>query len=138
MSLTNAQVIGDALREINVISEIGAISAEQGSFGMRRLNQMMEVWRENGIEIGYFAQDSTTATCPIPDWAEYAVTASLALALAPKYGASISPELAIAGDQAMSMVQRKVINENLKNTDMRHMPTGQGWYGEGYNINTDT
>lgn len=139
MSLTNAQIIGDALREINVISEIGAISSEQGSYGLRKLNQMMEVWRENGIDVGYFAQTSTTATCPIPDWAEGAVTASLAVMCAPKYGASVSAEMALVADQALTMVQRKAINEGLRNADMTHMPIGQGWYGDGYyNINTDT
>lgn len=139
MSITNAQLIGDALREINVISEVGAISAEQGSYALRKLNQMMEVWRENGIDVGYFAQTSTTDTCPIPDWVEGAVTLSLGLVCAPKYGASISAEMAAAGDQAMTMVQRKAINEGLQNTSMTHLPIGTGHIGDGYyNINTDT
>lgn len=139
MSITNAQLINDALRELNVISEVDTASSEQGTYALRKLNQMMEIWRENGIEVGYFAQTTTTDTCPIPDWAEGAVTLSLALVCAPKYGASISGEMAAAGDQAMTMVQRKAINESLQNTDMSHLPIGAGHIGDGYyDINTDS
>ena len=137
MSVTNLQVINDALREINVISEVDDASSEQGKYALRKLNQMMEVWRESDVEVGYFAQTSTTGTCPIPDWAELAVTQGLAIACASKYGATVSAEMIAVADAAVHMLKRKTINEKLDNTDMSHMPPGTGHIGAGYDINSE-
>jgi hypothetical protein len=137
VSITNLTVIEDALREINVISEVDNASAEQGSDSLRRLNQMMEVWREDGIDFGYYPQTETNESCPIPDWAELAVTTGLAITLAPKFGASISAELAAVGSKTYRAVSRKSLSEKLDNMDMTQLPIGQGHFGHGYDINTD-
>lgn len=123
---TNITIIEDALRDINVISEIDTASAEQGSFCLRRLNQMMELWKEQDIDIGWFAQSSTADTIPIPDWAELGVTSSLAIACAPTYSASISIELAAIADVAVSVILRKSLSEKQENADMSHLPVGAG------------
>jgi len=139
MAITTLQVITDALRSINVISEVDTPSSEQGEAARRILNQMMEVWREDGIDIGWFAQANTTGDAPIPDWSESAVISSLALRLAPRFGASISQELAATGSQDYRMVLQKVQREALDNTDMSHLPQGSGHDGwNKYNINTDS
>ena len=135
--ITNMQVINDALREINVISEIADASAEQGKYALRKLNQMMEVWRESDVDVGYFAQSDTTENCPIPDWAELGVTLTLAIVCSPKYGATISRELAAAQSVAESMIKRKSISEKLDNADMSHLPRGSGHYREFNDITTD-
>ena len=133
---TNIQLIEGALREINVISEIDSASAEQGSYGLRKLNQLMEFWKGESIDLKWFAQTSTTATAPVPDWAEIAVESALAILMAPKYGATVSPELAAIADNAVSGVRRKLISEQLDNADMSHLPRGSG--RAGYNILTDS
>ena len=122
----NLVIINDALRDAGVISEIDSASAEQGSFCLRRLNQMMEVWREDGISIGYFAQSTTTDTIPIPDWAELGVTESLAIAISPNYGASVSPEQIAIADVSAGMILRKSLAERQKGLDMNHLPAGAG------------
>lgn len=131
---TNIVVIGDALREINVISEVETPSAEQGAHGLRKLNEMVESWTESDVELGYFAQSSTTDDCPIPAWAEKAVKAKLAIELAPTYGASISAELLIKADEGWSTILRKCINEKLTGADMTHLPYGTGHFGSGFDI----
>ncbi len=134
---TNLVIIEDALREINVISEVDTASPEQGSYALRKLNQMMELWKESDIDIGYFSQNSTTDTIPIPDWAELGVTQGLAIVCASKYGATVSAELAAVADAAISIIKRKMISEKLDNTDMSHLPRGQGHFSSGYDITTD-
>ena len=135
---TNIEIIEDALREINVISEVDTASDEQGSFALRKLNQMMELWKERDIDnLGWYSQSDTTETAPIPDYAELAVTTNLAIALAPKYGASISMELGAIAASAFQTVQRKSISEKLDNTDMSHMPVGSGGFEGRYNIERD-
>ena len=123
---TNLEIIEDALRDINVISEIQSASAEQGAFGLRKLNQVMEASKEMSINFGWFSQTATTDTAPIPDWAEIGITAGLSIAMAPKYGASISPELAAIADTFTNLIIRKSLSEKLKNTDMSHLPVGTG------------
>lgn len=134
----NLTIIEDALREINVISEIDSASAEQGSFCLRRLNQMMEVWREDGAEIGYFTQSTTTDTIPIPDWAELGVTAALAIAIAPTYSATVSAELVAIAAAASTMITRKSLAERQQGADMRHLPAGSGNFFRSRNILTDS
>ena len=123
---TNLTIIEDALRDIGVISEIDSASAEQGKYCLRRLNQMMEASKENDVDLGWFSQTSTTATTPIPDWAELGITASLSIAIAPNYGATVSIETAAIADEFGSMIVRKSISEKLDNADMSHLPVGAG------------
>ena len=138
MSLTNLQLIDDALRELNVISEVGTASAEQGAFALRRLNQMMDLWRETmDIDIGYFSQSSTSDTLPIPQWTYLAVTYGLAVSIASKYGATVSPELATNTNMAVSGVQTRCMVDKKKGVDMSYLPVGSGHYGRGNNILTD-
>lgn len=122
---TNLQIITDALRGIGVISEIQTPSSEQGAAALRTLNQMMEQWEvAEGIKLGWFNQTSTTATIPVPSWAEMAVMSSLGLRLAPIYGASVSPEFGAVGSDAYQALLRVVTNANLQPVDMSHLPLG--------------
>lgn len=136
---TNIEIIEDALREINVISEVDTASAEQGEFALRKLNQMMAIWTEDRDmgNLGWFAQSATTDTAPLPRYAEMAVTTGLAIALAPKYGASVSPELAAVAASTYQTLLRKCITEKLDNTDMSHMPVGSGHFNGRYDIEND-
>ncbi len=135
---TNLTIIEDSLRDIGVISEIDSASAEQGSFCLRKLNQFMEVWKEDGVDIGYFAQGTTTDDIPIPDWAEIGVTAALSIAIAPNYGASVSPELIAIAEATGGMILRKSLAEKLTGLDMSHLPVGAGNYRGNRNIITDS
>ena len=135
--LTNTQVITRALREINVINEVQSPTAEQGTQALEKLNSLMEAWKEDSLDIGYFEQSTTSDTCPIPDYAEGAVIHALAMELAPQYGATISGETIAKVQYYMRILRRKHINEKLDNADMTHLPRGQGWHRGQYDIETD-
>jgi len=137
MAITNLTIIEDALREINVLNEVQSATAEQGTQGLRKLNQMAEMWKEDSLDVGWFRQSDTTADAPIPDYAEQPMTYGLAVMMAPKYGASISPELATVIGYSISTLRRKLIKEALDNVDMTHLPEGTGHWGHRYNIQTD-
>ncbi len=99
----------------------------------------MEVWREDGAEIGYFAQSDTTDTIPIPDWAELGVTAALAIAIAPTYSASVSPELVANASVSSTMITRKSLAERQQGANMSHLPAGGGnFFRSRRNILTDS
>lgn len=134
---TNITIIDDALKEINVINEVHSASAEQGKKALRRLNQMMEKWKEEEIDLGWAKQTSTTDTIPIPDYAELAVTLALAVYAAPAFSTTASSTTIALADEAVSSLRSKMIRENLDNIDMSHMPSGTGRWGRRYSVDTD-
>jgi len=138
MAYTNLDVINGALREINVIAENQNASSEQGSQCLAKLNELMEMWKEVGIDFGWFEQSTTAGNAPIPDYARTAVRTSLAILCSSQYGASVSMELASVADRAYGILLSKAQREQLENMDMGHMSQGSGWYGSNrYDINTD-
>lgn len=136
---TNLELINRALREINVIAENENASSEQGSQCLVKLNNMLELWKENGIDFGWFKQTATSGTAPVPDYAELAVTFNLAIICAPQYGATVSMETAGVADRAYRMLLAKAQREELENADMSHMPAGSGRLRTGtiYDIYSD-
>jgi hypothetical protein len=106
MTIATLDVINAALREINVLSETDTASAEQGSDAVDKLNRMMSIWKSDSIDVGYFSLANTNGDCPIPEYAELAVINGLAITLAPRYGASASPELVAVTDSAISSLIR--------------------------------
>jgi hypothetical protein len=125
---TNVKIIEDSLRAIGVIAETQAASAEQGSNALRKLNQLMETWAVDGVEVGYFAQTSTTATCPIPAWAERGVTARLSKALLADYPSSqLSADLLDDDQNGVNAIRRIVIYQNREPLDMSHIGLGEAW-----------
>jgi len=131
--MTNAELIRLSLRALGVISEVENASAEQGSHALTVLNQMLESWTENDIELGYFEQTSTSDDCPIPKWAEQGVWSALAVFLAPTYGANVSTELQFIAERSYGMISRKSILEKMQPNNMDHLPRGSGHTG-GWDI----
>jgi hypothetical protein len=128
---TNIEIIGDALKLLGVIGESQEPNPHQGAIGLRRLNQMVELWTEDGIELGWFAQTLTTADAPLPKWAELGVTSKLAQYMQPLYPTS-SLEPAVFDDSlnGYGVILRKVTVENAPVADMSHMPAGSGSGGD--------
>lgn len=132
---TNVQVIGDALRLIGVLHEGQSVSPEQGLNCLRALNQMMEAWTESDVQLGYFAQSTTTDNIPIPAWAEQGVTSKLAQRLQADYPASDSPPWLMDDSRnGIGLILRKCISERLQPADLSHLPVGSGHYGSGFDI----
>lgn len=126
MSITNIELIGDSLRELNVISEIQTPSAEQGAHCLRKLNQMLAEWKEAGIDLQYFPQTLTSDVCPIPAYAEHAVMANLAGRIASNYGASVSIELAASMIAGYDTIVRTAVTRALPVNRMLNRPCGEG------------
>jgi len=135
MSITNTDLIADALRELGVISEIQTPSAEQGAHALRKLNQMMFEWAENGLDLGYFEQQTQSDTCPIPQYAENGVTCQLALRLASNYGQTVSQELAASAIAGYETICRSLMNLKIPEVDLTNRPRGRNGV---WNILTDS
>jgi hypothetical protein len=136
---TNISLIQDSLRLLGVISEIESPSAEQGSHALGRLNRLMEDIREVGVELGWFEQSSTTATAPIPKWAERGIISKLTQDLYATYPSGNLVNWVLDDNQnGYGTILRKALLAKNKQVDMRHMPAGEGRYRSGVSILTDT
>lgn len=136
---TNLQIIADALLDIGVINESETPSAEQGQHALRKLNEMLEAWEEDGLRVGWCEQTDTSADAPLFPYAIRGVTGALSIELAPSYGgaASITPALTAKYDIGMATITRKNALRALKPLRMTNMNRAEG--GEfGYDVNSDT
>ena len=126
------EILDDALREINVIAETDTASPEQGLFALRKMNQMLALWRETkDIDLGYFSLTDTNGDMPTPEWTDLAITTGLAIACASKYGATVSTELATVASSSIGSVQTKLMIEKKRGVDLSYLPIGAGHYGRG-------
>lgn len=124
---TNVEIITDALRLLGVVAETQTASAEQGDVGLRRLNQMIEAWTEDGIELGWFAQSSTVDTAPLPSWAEKGVTSKLAQDLQAIYPSTgLAPWVFDDSLNGFGTILRKAMIEGMRTQSMASMPLGEG------------
>lgn len=133
---TNLEIIGDALGLIGVLSEGETASAEQGEHGLRILNDLLAEWAANGIDVGYFPQVSTTEDFPGSYTVRAAVKHGLAVALAPHYRVQIDPVLGALAGSYYSRLLREAVKANMVESNMDHLPSGQGWGGQ-YDIVND-
>ena len=135
---TNVTIIGDALRLLGVIAESQPVSPNQGEHALRVLNQMMDLWTESGIDLGWFEQSATTDDAPLPKWAELGVTSKLAQQLQPTYPAgSLAPAVFDYTKNGYATILRKAIHEQIRPVRMDHMPMGEGRIGFRSKILTD-
>lgn len=136
---TWVDLIADSLRELSVLNEVEPPSAEQGAHALRKANQMLAMWEEDGIKLGWFEETDTSADVPIPPYAERGVTLKLAIALAPSYGgaASVTPALIAEADDCYGLIVRKAVKRDLPQSSMSHMAQGEG-KRSGNSILTDS
>jgi len=133
---TNSEVIQDALGLIGVTDDF-TLTAEYGALGLRAMNDMLTMWENNQVDVGYFEQDTLTDDSPIN--AEYMlpVKYNLAVALAPYFSKEPSMALvALARDSYKSLL-RAEMESRLNEVDTFNAPLGESW-GHWYNILTDT
>lgn len=134
MALTNVQVISKALGELRLVAEGESATAAQGADALAILNQMMAEWSVSDMDLNFPPQDTLSATCPIPTWAESAVISNLAVKCAPQFAAPLTDGLIIKADQGKTLVGRTLINLKLRPADMQHL--AQGEHGR-WDIQTD-
>lgn len=133
---TNVSIIESSLRLIGVVGESQSASAEQGATALLVLNQLMESLVVEDVNLGYFAQTSTTATCPIPAWAERGIISRLAKALLAIYPTAVlSPDLMDDAQNGFAVIQRICFNQKNVALDASHLGLGEG-YRRRFNIIT--
>lgn len=141
MSQTYSEFITDALIELGRLGEGQTASAYQGKTGLNALNSMMEELKANDMDFHWHEAKLANIgeTVPVPEWAREGLISMLAVKLSPKMRAPVTREVrdkAIAGKKTIGA---RLINQQLTNADMSHMPRGTGHLqGQAYDITTDS
>lgn len=115
---TAAQVIQDALLAIKIIREGQTPTADMQAQAIRRLNQMMALWAAEGRDIGYVPVGTVTDTLTVPDAAILGIYSTLAIMLAPAYGASVSEELYAMSRMGMETIDKITVKEVRMDMDV--------------------
>ena len=113
-----SQVIKDSYVSINVLREDQTPTAEQSAQAIRRLNQMMAVWEANGRHLGYIPIGTVTDVLTVPDAAIMGIWGSLAILLAPLFGASVSPELLEMTQRGLDVIDKITVKEVIAQLDV--------------------
>lgn len=127
--MTNSDYITAALQMLGVLAETESPSAEQGAQAMGVLNDMLALWAERGIDIGWNASTSPTDTIDFHPAARQAVKAGLAMALAPYYERQPSIMLAQAAESGYHRLLSAAVNAKIENLPFLHIPRSEGGQG---------
>lgn len=127
MSITNAELIRDALTLINVLGVGEAAEPEHSEFALRKQNALLADWEADGVNLQYYPQtmDELGAQCPIPEDSILAVTYYLAFALAPSYGKEVDPKMLALGAQYYSRLTRESVAARMQ-PSVPSVPVGEG------------
>jgi len=130
MGWTRRQFVEQAFEEIGYASYTYDLEPEQLESAGRRLDAMMQTWNGKGIRVGYPSTsepenaDLDTET-NVPDWANEAIYANLALRLAPTVGKMVPRETKTTARTSYKAVLQKAAfppEQQMPET----MPSGAG------------
>lgn len=133
--MTNIELFTQAYRALNVINENETPSAEQGVQALDLLNQMMEQWEADEIDLQFFEQTDPQADFPCQRYTEKGVIGKLCEALAAHYGFSMTPEALEMSTNGYQTIIRKAVLDKTEPLSMAHLPMGSG-HGNSGNILT--
>lgn len=125
---TNADFIGDALRLLGVISETEAPTAEQGETSLRALNDLMQEWKELGLEIEFGYAELLSDDCEVQPALRLPVLYNLALRLHGNYPAvTLNPTIPMMAERGYARLVRDSVNAALTEASMSQLPAGEAF-----------
>lgn len=125
MSISNSQMVRDALGLIRVLGEVESASAEQAALGIRVMNDIMASWIEDGIDLQYYEQTDPGAETPIPANMQGVVKYFLAFTLAPYFDKQVTQEMLTEARRLYGTLVRNSITEKMKPIKTT-LPRGEG------------
>lgn len=131
---TVLDVVTGALKLLEVRPAESPVTAAEAEDGLEALNDMMNEWNIDGINIGYESLDSTDEELHVDLGSIGAMKANLAIYIAPEYGRIVSPDLS---DRAR--VSKKALRNAIPLNSSQYpdtLPIGSGnednnWTSDG-------
>jgi hypothetical protein len=128
------QAINQAMFLIGAVDSGNDATATESADMLRALNQMLAMWKQEDKDLQWPPQDTLTDTYPLPMWTEQPVIYNLATLGATLFNLPVPPDVAFIASEGQKFIAKTLINNNLTQKDMSHMPAGGG----RWNIVTDS
>ena len=126
--MTVQELIDQALYNLGYLEKGESADATDSADALRVLNQLLAEWEWASKDLNWFAQDTLTATLPIPAWSERAVMTGFALDLAGEFDVVPTQSLYTKFDESRQTLTNRLMNTALNPSDMSHLPRGSGHY----------
>jgi len=122
---TAKEVITDALEDIGVVSAEEPLESDDGQVTKRGLNDMMTMWAAQGINLGFTIVSDLGDDITVADGALAGVKANLAIFIAPKFKADVTPSLVLKAKNGMDAILNLVVTPiGMEYPDI--LPKGSG------------
>jgi len=121
---TVLEVVTGALKLLEVRTAESPVTASEAVDGLLALNDMMNEWNIDGINIGYETLDSTTDELHVDLGSIGAIKANLAVYIAPEYGRTVSPDLNDRADRSKKSLRNAIPLNSSEFPDT--LPIGSG------------
>jgi len=121
---TVLDIVTGALQLLEVRTAESPVTATEANDGLTALNDMMNEWNVDGINVGYETLDSTTDELFVDLGSIGAIKSNLAVYIAPEYGRIVSPDLADRADRSKKSVRHSIPLNSSEFPDT--LPIGSG------------
>ncbi len=103
---TYRDLVTSSLRGIGVLHGGETPSAEEANDSLDALNEMLNSWIYEGVDLEHITSTDLNATFPYPDDHYGPIRWNLCVRLGPEFGVSITPEIAALAQQGFNQLQR--------------------------------
>jgi hypothetical protein len=103
---TYRDLITSSLRSIGVLHSGETPSAEEANDSLDALNEMLNAWIYEGVNLEHTTATSLNSTVPYPDDHLGPIRWNLCVRLAPEFGIAVTAEIAALAQQGFNQLQR--------------------------------
>jgi len=121
---TVTDIVTGALQLLEVNVAESAIEAPEAEDGLTALNDMMNEWNVDGIDVGYEALDSVEDELFVKLGSIGAIKANLAVYIAPEYGRTVSTSLEARAKRSKRSLRASIPLNSSQYPDT--LPIGSG------------
>jgi hypothetical protein len=129
LSFTKREFVEQAMAEIGLAVSVFDLQAEDLERGCQRLDTMMAEWNGRGIRVGYPMNNPTDVDpdtdTGVPDYANEAIIANLAIRLAPAFGRKVMGETKSSAAQGLISLRARTATPPLMQYPST-LPVGAG------------
>jgi hypothetical protein len=124
MNPTVTEIVRGALLLLGVKPSESAITPEEAEDGLNSLNEMMNEWNVNGLDVGYETLDAVTDRLYVELGSIGAIKANLAVYIAPEYDREVSASLDRRARRSKNALRGSIVLNPSQFPDS--LPVGSG------------
>jgi len=133
---TVTEIVTGALGLLEVNTAESAITADEAEAGLTALNDMMNEWNVDGINIGYETLDDVEDEVFVTLGSLGAIKSNLAIYIAPEYGRIVTPGLEVRAKRSKRSLRASIPLNQSQFPDT--LPIGSGNEDNNFTPNGDT